>query len=95
SEEILAEGTIKTFASTPYPRDFGEFSSANILVVNLHSRYKPFTIAMPYGIRPQPYNLDDPAIKGLQMRGNPPETHCTVPLSTEPVKLTLHPSTSK
>jgi len=78
SEDIIAEGKAKKFSFTPYPRDFGEFSSANILVVNLKSRYKPFTIAMPYGIRTQPYKRDDPLINGFQVWGDPPRTSYTV-----------------
>ena len=66
SEDILAGGKSKTFSFTPYPRDFGEFSSANIIVVNLKSRYKPFMIAMPYGIRTQPYQRDDQRGNGVK-----------------------------
>lgn len=80
SEEIIAEGKSKTFSFTPYPSDYGEFSSANILVVNLKSRYKPFTIALPYGIRTQPYKRDNPFIDGFQVwGGEPPHTSYTVP----------------
>jgi len=79
SEDIIAEGKARTFSFTPYPRDFGEFSGANILVVNLKSRYRPFTIAMPYGIRIQPYKSDDPFINGFQVWGDPPRTSYTVP----------------
>jgi len=79
SEDIIAEGMTRTFSFTPYPRDFGQFSGANILVVNLKSRYKPFTIAMPYGIRTQPYKPDDPSINGFQVWGDPPRTRYTVP----------------
>jgi hypothetical protein len=79
SEDIIAEGKAKTFSFTPYPCDFGEFSNANILVVNLKSRYKPFTIAIPYGIRTQPYKRDDPLKNGFQVWGDPPRTRYTVP----------------
>lgn len=79
SEDIIAEGEAKTFSFAPYPPDFGEFSSANILVVNLKSRYRPFTIAMPFGIRTQPYKRDDPLIPGYQVWGDPPRTSYTVP----------------
>jgi hypothetical protein len=82
SEDTIAEGKPRTFSYTPYPRDFGEFSTANILVVNLQSRYKPFTIAVPYGIRTQPYKRDNPLIDGFQVwGGEPPHTSYTVPLA--------------
>lgn len=79
SEDVIAEGKSKTFSFSPYPRDFGAFSSANILVVNLKARYKPFTIAMPYGLRTQPYKRDDPLKNGFQVWGEPPKSNYTVP----------------
>lgn len=78
SEDVLPEGRAKTFSFKPYPRDFGELSTANILVVNLKSRYRPFTIAMPHGIRTQPYKPDDPRRSGFQVWGDPPRTRYTV-----------------
>ncbi len=79
TEEFLPEGKTKTFASRPYPRDFGEFSAANIMVVNLKARFKPFTIAMPYGVRTQPYQRDNPLIEGFQVWGPGEHRSYTVP----------------
>lgn len=79
SEDAIPEGRAKTFSFTPYPRDFGEFSSANILVVNLKSRYKPFTIAMPHGVRTQPYKRDNPLADGFQVWGPGEHRSYTVP----------------
>ena len=79
SEDIIPEGRTKTFSFTPYPRDFGEFCSANILVVNLKSRYKPFTIAMPHGVRTQPYKRDNPLSDGFQVWGPGEHRSYTVP----------------
>ncbi len=79
SEDIIAEGKVKTFAFTPYPKDYGEFSSANIMVVNLKSRYRPFTIALPHGVRTQPYKRDDPKVEGYQIWGPGEHRSYTVP----------------
>ncbi len=57
----------------PYPRGFGEFRDANIVVVNLKSKYHPFTIALPYGVRVQPYPPEGELPWVFQTWGNPPE----------------------
>lgn len=57
---IMMDGRTKTITYKPYPKDFGEFSAANIKVVNLKSEYKPFTICLPYGIENQPYPPEGP-----------------------------------
>lgn len=36
---------------------FGEFRDANIMLINLKSEYKPFTIGMPYGVYVKPYAI--------------------------------------
>ncbi len=53
------EGESTTISFDPYPEDFGEFRDANIMLMNLTSEYKPFTIGMPYGVRVQPYWPED------------------------------------
>jgi hypothetical protein len=55
SEIRLSEPQSKKISYDPYPTDFGDFRDANIMLVNLKSEYKPYTIAMPYGVRVQPY----------------------------------------
>jgi hypothetical protein len=55
---IKMDGSSKTISYQPYPKDYGEFNQANIMVVNLNSRYRPFTVFMPYGIENQPYPLE-------------------------------------
>ena len=52
---IMMDGRSKTIAYKPYPKDFGEFIKANIKVVNLKAKYKPFTIFIPQGIENEPY----------------------------------------
>lgn len=59
TEKILDEGISKTFSYKPYPDGFGEFRDASIILCNLTSPYKPFTIGMPYGVRVQPYAPED------------------------------------
>jgi hypothetical protein len=56
---IMMDGRSKTIPYQPYPKDFGEFTKANIKVVNLKSRYRPFTICIPYGIENEPYPPED------------------------------------
>jgi len=58
SENMLREGRSKTISFKPYPKDFGDFRDAHIMVINLKSRYKPFVIASPFGARAQPYVVD-------------------------------------
>jgi hypothetical protein len=55
TENLLEDGISTTISFKPYPEDFGEFRDANIMLLNLTSEYKPFTIGMPYGVRVQPY----------------------------------------
>jgi len=67
SEIRLREPQSKTISYDPYPTDFGEFRDANIMLVNLKSEYKPYTIAMSYGVRVQPY-MHDPDYKFFEAR---------------------------
>ena len=60
TERLLAEGKCTTIYYRSYPDDFGDFRDANIMLINLKAKYKPFTIAMPYGVRVQPYIPDCP-----------------------------------
>jgi len=59
SEVVIPEGISKTISYKPYPEGFGEFRDASIMLLNLKSEYKPFTIGMPYGVRVQPYLPED------------------------------------
>jgi hypothetical protein len=60
SEIRLTEGQSKTISFDPYPLHFDDFRDANIMLFNLKSEYKPFTIAMPYGVRVQQYARKQP-----------------------------------
>ena len=55
SETRFPVGKSTKISYLPYPNDYGDFRDANIMLYNLKSKYKPFTIAMPYGVRAQPY----------------------------------------
>jgi hypothetical protein len=59
TENLIEEGISTTISYKPYPDDFGEFRDASIMLLNLKSEYKPFTIGMPYGVRVQPYMPED------------------------------------
>ena len=56
---IMMDGRSRTISYKPYPKDFGEFTKANIKVVNLKSKYRPYIIAVPYGIENEPYPPED------------------------------------
>ncbi len=58
---IKMDGSTRTFSFDPYPSDFGDFTMANIMVVNTRSDYKPYTIFIPYGLENQPYPLEGKA----------------------------------
>jgi hypothetical protein len=73
TENKLTEGESKTISYKPYPKDFGDFRDANIMLVNLKSEYKPFTIGMPYGSRIQPYWPEDDLPYVFQTWGDPPD----------------------
>jgi len=52
---IKMDGREKIVSYKPYPKDYGEFADANIKLVNLRSRFRPYTIFMPYGLENEPY----------------------------------------
>jgi hypothetical protein len=54
-------GETKRFSYKPYPKDFGDFTMAPIMLINLKSEYKPFTIFQPYGLENQLYPLEGEA----------------------------------
>lgn len=41
------------------PSDFGDFRDANILLVRSKSRYRPFVVALPYGVAATPYGWEE------------------------------------
>ncbi len=41
------------------PDDFGDFHDANIMLLNSKSKFRPFTIGLPYGVSVQPYGWED------------------------------------
>jgi hypothetical protein len=73
TEMRLTEGESKTISYKPYPKDFGDFRDANIMLVNLKAEYKPFTIGMPFGSRVQPYWPEDDLPHVFQTWGDPPD----------------------
>jgi hypothetical protein len=71
TENLYEDGKSTTISYKPYPEDFGDFRDANILLANLKSEYKPFTIARPYGVRVQPYMPEGPIDNVFIIWGNP------------------------
>jgi len=55
---IKMDGSKRNISFDPYPRDFGDFTMANIMVVNTRSDFKPYTIFIPHGLENQPYPLE-------------------------------------
>ena len=41
------------------PKDYGEFRDANIMLIHSKSKYRPFTIGLPYGVKTSPYGWED------------------------------------
>lgn len=41
------------------PDDFGDFRDANIMLIHSRSKYKPFTIGLPYGVKLKPYGWEE------------------------------------
>ena len=52
---IRLNGERKTYSYKPYPKDFSDFLNAPIKVINLKSKYRPFTISLPYGLENETY----------------------------------------
>ena len=40
------------------PGDYGEFRDANIMLLHTKSKFRPFTIGLPYGVQAQPYGWE-------------------------------------
>ena len=40
------------------PADYGDFRDANIMLLHTHSKYRHFTIGLPYGVQVQPYGWE-------------------------------------
>jgi hypothetical protein len=72
-ENVIPGGKSGKISYKPYPKGFGEFRDANIMVVNTKSRFKPFTIALPYGSRIQPYMPEGDLPHVFQTWGYSPE----------------------
>jgi hypothetical protein len=53
--DIYRNGKDTTVSYNPCPQDYGDFSRANIMLINSRSAYKPFTIGLPYGSVVLPY----------------------------------------
>jgi len=70
TNRYLPRGKSATISYDPYPKGFGDFRDANIMLVNLKSQYKPFTIAMPYGCRVSPYMAEGDLPHIFQTWGN-------------------------
>jgi len=52
---IMMDSRSKHISYKPYPKDFGAFAAANIVIVNLKSQFKPFIISIPDGLEHEPY----------------------------------------
>ena len=70
---IKMNGGSRNISFKPYPSDFGDFTMANIMVVNTRSDYRPYTIFLPYGLENQPYPLEGKAPHIFQTWPSEPE----------------------
>ncbi|MFO1064191.1 MAG: hypothetical protein U0892_10035 [Pirellulales bacterium] len=41
------------------PRDYGDFRDANIMLIHTNSKYRPYTVGLPYGARVSPYGWEE------------------------------------
>lgn len=41
------------------PEDFGDFRDANVMLIHTKSKYKPFTIGLPHGVKVKPYGWEE------------------------------------
>jgi len=80
SEDVIPEGDSTKISYKPYPEGFGEFRDASIMLINLKTQYKPFTIGMPYGVRVQPYMPEGPLPHVFQTWGYSPQRGYTAAL---------------
>jgi len=71
SELVFEDGRSKKISFKPYPEGFGDYRDANIMVINTKSKHKPFTVAMPYGVRMQPYRPEGDLPYVFQTWGDP------------------------
>ena len=58
---VFAEGSAKDIAyqmPAGPPGDYGEFRDANIMLLHTKSKYRPFTVGLPYGVQVQPYGWE-------------------------------------
>jgi hypothetical protein len=58
---IFAGGSAKDIACkmpAGPPGDYGEFRDANIMLLHTKSKYRAFTIGLPYGVQVQPYGWE-------------------------------------
>jgi hypothetical protein len=53
---IRLNGDKKTYSYKPYPKNFNEYLNAPIKLINLKSKFRPFTISLPYGLENEPYS---------------------------------------
>jgi hypothetical protein len=58
---VYADGTAMDVAyqmPAGPPADYGDFRDANCMLVHTKSKYRPFTIGLPYGVRALPYSWE-------------------------------------
>lgn len=73
--KYLPEGKSLTVSYKPYPKNFGNLRDAHIMLVNLKSKYKPYTIGLPYGCRISPYWPEGKLQYVFQTWGDPPKKY--------------------
>lgn len=69
----LPDGESATISYKPYPNGFGNLRDGHIMLINLKSKYKPYTIGLPYGCRTSPYWPEGKLPHIFQTWGNPPK----------------------
>ena len=65
-ESSFGNGDSHIFSFDPFPKDFAEYSKANMMITRSKSTYKPFVISLPYGSQVQPYKPEDGSLYPFQ-----------------------------
>lgn len=60
--EVFPAGKAKVIdysEETGPPKDFGDYRDSNIMLINAKSKFRPFTIGLPYGAKVSPYGWEE------------------------------------
>jgi hypothetical protein len=65
-ESTFENGDSRIFSYDPFPKDFEEYSKANLMLIRSKSTYKPFVISLPFGSQVEPYKPEVGSLYSFQ-----------------------------